>query len=183
MSRIANKLYFAPGITFTDLDVFKGHKLPAQFRHRIAGYYLNPAKGLAKKYDAFAAGVLVVCAIDALALIMTSSTTVIGRITAFCRNIPELAAGDNAERFCQNFRNGLVHSARVKDGDEFSYNIERIAIRHRDHLAVHPGLLTDEVLKMLDLFVADLNHDPVKKKAFTKKIRSKFHFELSQCRI
>ena len=111
---------------------------------------------------------------------MTNSTSVSGRITAFCQNIPELSEGDNAEIFCKSFRHGLVHNARVKDGNEFSYDINKIAVRSHDHLAVHPGLLADKVLKMLDLFVADLNRDPVKVKAFAKKIRRKFYFELGQ---
>jgi hypothetical protein len=179
MSRTPEGLCFAPGTTFADLDAAHDYRYPDLFRRRIAGYYLNPAKRLAAKYDAFAAGVLVVCAIDALALMMTSSTSVSGRITAFCRNIPCLSDGDNAEVFCKSFRHGLVHGARIKDDNEFSYEISKIAVRSHGHLAVHPGLLADEVSRILDLFVADLSRDPTEVKAFASKIRRKFHYELS----
>jgi hypothetical protein len=73
MSRIAENLSFAPGITFADLDIINGERLPTQFRQRMAGFYLNPAIDLAVDDHAFAAGVLVVCAIDALALLNAGS--------------------------------------------------------------------------------------------------------------
>src|ERR1700680_4367112 len=103
MSRIADKLYFAPGIPFAELDIARGERLPMQFGKRMAGFYLNPAIDLAEDRHAFAAGVLVVCAIDALALLIYGSASVTGRITAYCRNIPELAEEENARIFCQSF--------------------------------------------------------------------------------
>src|SRR4051812_14418214 len=103
MSRIADELYFAPSVCFAELD-WTGNRLPTQFHQRIAGFYLGPALNLARANHAFAAGVLVVCAIDALALVMTGSTAVTARITAFCSKIPDLAIGQNAAMFCEHFR-------------------------------------------------------------------------------
>jgi len=178
MSRIADELYFAPKITFSELDLARGERLPAQFRQRMAGFYLNPAIDLADDLHAFAAGVLVVCAIDALALLLYGSQSVTGRITAYCRKIPELAEEENARMFCQSFRHGLVHHARVMDGNEFSNDIPKIAVRQGDHLAVHPGLLARKVLGMLDEYVAELDRNPAAKAAFLKKIKRTFKYEL-----
>jgi hypothetical protein len=180
MSRIADTLFFAPGIAFAALDIDTGERLPTQFRQRIAGFYLNPAVDLAAERHAFAAGVLVVCAIDALALFTTGSQTVTGRIIAFCRNIPELADEENARIFCQSFRHGLVHHARVMDGNEFSDRIKQIAVRNGEHLAVNPLLLAKKVLEMLDEYVDGLNRDPEAKAALLKKIKRTFRYELSQ---
>jgi hypothetical protein len=181
MSRIADDLYFAPEITFAKLDIVRGERLPTQFRQRMAGFYLNPAIDLAEDNHAFAAGVLVVCAIDALALLTAGSqSTVTERITAYCRNIPELTGKENARIFCESFRHGLVHHARVKDGNEFSNGISKIAVRHGQHLAVNPLLLAKKVLEMLDAYVEDLNRNPASKAAFLKKIKRTFKYELSQ---
>jgi hypothetical protein len=180
MSRIADTLYFAPGVTFADLDVVRGERLPTQFRQRIAGFYLKPAVDLAVEQHAFAAGVLVVCAIDALALFTTGSQSVTGRIIAFCRNIPELAEEENARIFCESFRHGLVHHARVMNGNEFSDGIKKIAVRNGQHLAVNPMLLAKKVIEMLDEYVEDLARNPAAKAAFLKKIKRTFKYELSQ---
>src|SRR5262245_34518473 len=119
MSRIADELYFAPGIRFADLDL-SGNRLPSQFQCRIAGFYLKPAIDLARSKHAFAAGVLVVCAMDALALLATGSSSVTGRIKSLCQRIPGLDSPEMADIFCESFRNGLVHQARIKNGSEFS---------------------------------------------------------------
>lgn len=119
------------------------------------------------------------CAIDALALLIWGSNSVSGRIEAFCKRIPDLADDGNAEIFCKSFRHGLVHEARVKDGSEFSADINRIAIRHYDRLIVNPKLLAREVNTLLGDFVTELYQDPVAKISFVKKIKRKFRFELA----
>ncbi len=177
MSRIADQLYFAPNVRFADLDL-TGKCLPTQFKQRIDGFYLKPALCLAKANHAFAAGVLVVCAIDALALIMTGSTGVTSRIKGFCTKIPELADDQIATTFCDHFRNGLVHEARVKDGSEFSVDIQRVAIATRGRLTVHPGLLAGSVRGLLNDFVKGLDRSPSDKHGFIKKLKRTFRYEL-----
>jgi hypothetical protein len=177
MSRIAEILYFAPGVRFSDLDL-TGVRLPSQFRLRIHGFYLEPASSLARSGHVFAAGVLVVCALDALAQMKTGSTGVRERITAICRSIPDLAEHDNAAKFCEHFRNGLVHEARIKNGSEFSLEIRRVAVRHRDRLIVNPALLCSHTVRLLDDFVSTLHRDPRAKAGFCKKLKRTFRHEL-----
>ena len=89
MSRVAEQLYFAPSVRFTDLD-WSGERLPLPFQQRIAGFYLEPAVKLAKARHDFASGILAVCAMDALALFMTGSNGN-ARITGVTRkHVPEL---------------------------------------------------------------------------------------------
>src|SRR5262245_48348878 len=141
MSRIADELYFAPGIRFVDLD-FRGGHLPEQFSRRISGFYLEPSIALARARKDFASGVLAVCAIDALALVMTGTSSVSARIVGFCRRIPALASDRCATTFCEHFRNGLVHEARVKKGSEFSTDIEQVAALYGGRLVINPLLLS-----------------------------------------
>jgi len=176
MSRVAEQLYFAPSVRFADLDW--AERLPTQLQQRIAGFYLNPAIKLAKTRHVFASGILAVCAMDALALFMTGSTSN-ARITAFCRKyIPELAAGHGVEMFCDHFRNGLVHEARVKDGSEFSLDINHIAEVRHNYLVVNPLLLSMRVGDVLKDYVVALYHDPAAKIALAKKLKRTFRYEL-----
>jgi hypothetical protein len=177
MSRVAEQLYFAPSIRFADLD-WSGERLPLQFQQRIAGFYLEPAVKLAKARHDFASGILAVCAMDALASFMTGSSGN-SRITGFARkHIPELAAKHDAEMFCDHFRNGLVHEARVKDGSEFSTEINRIVDIRHNYLVVNPLLLSIRVRKVLEDYVVALYHDPKAKNALAKKLKKTFRFEL-----
>ena len=178
MSRIAEQLYFAPDVRFADLD-WSGRRLPTQFQQRIAGFYLNPAIQLAKNRHEFASGILVVCAIDALASFMTGSRGN-PRIIGFCRKyIPELAAEPDAKMFCNHFRNGLIHEARVTGGSEFTLEIDRIAVAHHGYLAVNPRLLSIQVKEVLKGCVFALHHDPTAKKAFANKLNRIFRIELT----
>lgn len=177
MSRLRDELYFAPEVKFRDLDL-TGERLPRQFACRIAGFYLHPARDLAERC-AFAAGLLVVCAIDALALYSTASQGN-ARIKTFCKKIPDLNDDTVAEMFADHFRNGLVHHSRVEKGSEFSLDIGTVAIRHGDRLVVNPVLLVNETHRLLDEYVRGLERDPVQKRAFLKKLKREFKVELEQ---
>jgi len=177
MSRIADELYFAPNIRFADLDL-SGVYLPSQFQCRIDGFYLKPAIDLARSNHAFAAGVLVVCAIDALALLTTGSSSVTGRIKSFCKQIPELDSDEAAKIFCESFRNGLVHQSRIKNGSEFSVDIDRIAICNNDRLVIHPLLLAQAVSRLLAEYVSSLYKNRRAQRTFRNKLKREFQFEL-----
>ena len=64
--KLGDVLYFAPGIRFDQVDL-GGPRLPEQFRQRVRGFYIAPAEKCAEMDYAFAAGVLLVSCIDALA--------------------------------------------------------------------------------------------------------------------
>ena len=42
MTSLKGSVYFAPGIKFSDLDIY-GDQFPDQYRRRIKGLYLDPA--------------------------------------------------------------------------------------------------------------------------------------------
>src|SRR5882672_10174553 len=104
-------LYFAPGILFDEVDL-GGQQLPEQFRARIEGFYLQPADLCADKDAAFAAGVLVLACIDALARVQIGGG-VGERFKKFAADeLPSFKSGDRAARLYHDFRNGLIHEAR-----------------------------------------------------------------------
>jgi len=177
MSRIGDTLFLAPDVPFANLDL-SGERLPTQLQQRIAGFYLRPAMDLAIAKHAFAAGLLVVCGMDALGLLMTGASDSQARFKGLCRKIPDLACDGNDELFCEHFRNGLVHEARVKKGSEFSLGIDSVAVPDRGRLIVHPLLLAKSVNSLLTEYIKDVYLDPEAKNALRKKLKRTFRYEL-----
>ncbi len=150
--RVGDLLYFAPGIRFDEVDV-DGPGLPDQFRQRIKGLHIVPAEECAERQHAFAAGVLLVSCVDALARLRFGNG-VGDRFKRFAREqLKSFASGDLAERFYQEFRNGLVHEARLKEGGQFSLDIGSTVEELKGLLLVNPRLLAVEVHSALDGYV------------------------------
>lgn len=177
MSRLGDCLLFAPGIPFSSVDM-KGGGLPNQFYRRIDGFYLQPAVELAQRRHDFASGLLAVCAADALAGFITGASGTKERMVAFFRHIPGLDEPETAKLFCEHFRNGLVHDARVKHGSEFSVGIRGVAQRQGTRLAVNPLLLAGGVRRVLQEYRERLHNDPNELKSLRARIRRRFKVEL-----
>jgi len=157
---------------------FKHGKLPRQFYRRIVGFYLNPAIELANKRHDFAAGLLTVCAADALAGFITGASGTTERMVSFFRQIDGLGDEEIARLFVDHFRNGLVHEARVKSGGEFYLTAERVAQPRAASLAVNPMLLANAVHARLGGFCQQVEKTPADLNALKKRIRSRFSAEL-----
>ena len=177
MSRVDDELQFAPGIPFRVLDLKQG-KLPRQFYRRIVGFYLDPAIELANRRHDFAAGLLAVCAADALAGFITGASGTTERMVGFFRQIDGLGDEEVARLFVDHFRNGLVHEARVKGGGEFSMAADGVAVRRGSSLAINPVLLAKAVHGRLKDFCQHVEQNPADLNALKKKIRSRFAEEL-----
>lgn len=177
MSRLGDCLYFAPEVAFSAVDL-RGGRLPDQFYQRIDGFYLQPAIELACCRRDFAAGLLTVCAADALAGFITGASGTKERMVAFFRHIPGLDEPETAKLFCEHFRNGLVHDARVKQGSEFSVEIRGVAQRQGTRLAVNPLHLAEGVRRVLQEYRERLHHDHNELKSLRARIRRRFKVEL-----
>ena len=156
--RIGDLLYFAPGISFDEIDL-GGPELPSQFRRRITGFYLDPAEACANLGHVFAAGVLLVSSIDALARIRFGDG-VGARFKRFAREELQSFQDDGlSERFYDEFRNGLVHEARLKNGAQFSLETGATVAQLDGLLLINPTYLAREVRTALDSYVALLEQD------------------------
>ena len=156
--RVGELLYFAPDIRFDQVDL-DGRDLPDQFRQRIEGFYILPAEVCVARNHAFAAGVLLVSCVDALAR-RCFGNGVGKRFTRFAREqLKSFASGDLAKRFYLEFRNGLVHETRLKEGGQFSLDIESTVEILDGLLLVNPRLLAIEIRSALNSYVALLRGD------------------------
>jgi len=176
--RIADILYFAPGIRFADLDL-SGQRLPEQFDARMKGFYLEPAAGMVCGGHAFASGLLLVSCIDALARLQ-QSTGVGDRFRTWVRaELQSFANPDIAHRFYDEFRNGLVHEARIKNGGQFSFDQPKTVDVVSGALSVNPRHLADEVSNALDRYVSRLKRETNTRNKLLERIKTDFEHELT----
>lgn len=158
--RIGDILFFAPGVKFDEVDL-NGTGLTRQFERRIIGFYLEPADRCASEGFPFAAGVILVSCIDALARFRFGGA-VGTRFKAFLANeLASFSHGDLSTRFYDEFRNGLVHEARIKEGGQFTLDATQTVQSSGNLLLVNPRHLGVEVHSALDRYVMLLNGDPV----------------------
>jgi len=177
--RLSDGLYFAPNIKFSDIDI-TGAKLVNQFKKRICGYYLNPALESARAGHAFASGVLLVTCIDALAYYYSGTTAVGNRFINWCmKYLPSFSDRKCASLFYHNFRNGLVHNARIKDGGEFSLDTKHTLEFKDKAMSINPIRLATEVNVALNKFLPYLRNNKNMKSRFVRMISQDFNYELN----
>ena len=178
--RIGDFLYFAPGIKFSDVDVASGQELPHQFERRIRGYYLEPSFTASENGHAFAAGLLLVSCIDALARVQGGGgRDTDKRFAKWCReNLPCFKNG-YSKRFYLDFRNGLMHEARIKRGSEFTFEMDEAVAQRDSRLSINPKLLGEEIAEALTRFIAEFGENEVKRRDFLEYIKKEFSYELS----
>ena len=168
--RISDVLYFAPGIPFKQVGL-TGAELPGQFKCRMAGFYVEPAEQCAQHGYAFAAGVLLVSCIDALARLRFGDG-VGKRFRKFaCEELQSFSNDDLAERFYEEFRNGLVHEGRLKKGSQFSLDTRATVEQLNGILVVNPTHLGAEVQSALDAYVALAARDDAERRKLATALR------------
>lgn len=172
------RLYFSSSHTFREIfEQENKDELIDAFNDRVDGFYLRPAKILnAEKYG-FAAGLLCVAAIDLLA------TLSLGRhnFTSWtCKNIDGLMGNSSAnERFYKNFRNGLVHEGRIKNGDQFSYTISGIDFDESQKIMlVNPTYLLEQIKSGFNRYLDTLKRDNSEFDKFNRNLKDLFEKEI-----
>jgi hypothetical protein len=182
MARSRGILYFAPETPYSEVRI-DDDEIISQFRDRLVGFYLRPAKQLIAPETTFAAGVLVICCMDALSRYDVDYH----RFTKHSERFPKWIAGELrsfqgdeklAIRFYKAFRCGLVHEARIKYVGEFSLDTKRTVTLHGNFFVINPYLLLDEVLDALNVFVSKSIGDNAFAQHFKAEMRKDFggHF-------
>jgi hypothetical protein len=174
-------LFFSPGIKFHEVEIESQENLPGQFKERIQGFYLDPIKQLNDVDHAFAAGVLLVSCIDAL----SRYDAVYGKLKSdqkrFSKwvqnNLPSFKDGYSSRFYC-DFRNGLVHEARIKKAGSFSYEISDPFIVDEEKMIINPALLIEEVSNALKEFISNLQSDDKLWSYFNSKIKEDLEIEI-----
>jgi hypothetical protein len=180
--KIGDHLYFAPNIKFSSLDR-SGEHLPLQYKDRIRGFYLEPAIRSADAEDAFASGLILVSAIDAISWIKYAPRSAKRKVGDEFKQfvsveLASFADSQIAERFYQDFRNGLVHECRIKNGGQFSLDHPHTVKEENSILSINPRRLADEVEEALLRYVGALMKDETARATFLQTVKDEFSHEL-----
>ena len=167
MSDINRKLHFSPKYTFENIETAleNGDKecLIKAFKDRICGFYLKPAEELNhlnKDEYAFAVGVLCVSTIDCLACVTTSCTQGDGRFKKWVKNnIEEFSPNTLADRFYDDFRNGLVHEGRIKKGGQFLNRSHKLVDNSEGKLSVDSERLLHKINDLFETYITNIDND------------------------
>jgi hypothetical protein len=178
--RIEDVLFFAPEIPFFKVDP-SNPALISQFCARIEGYYLSPALELAERDEAFPAGVLLASVVDALARYDPRCTNPDTRYTDWLvRELPSFTDFRNAKRFYDDFRCGLVHEARIKNGCEFSAAFGETVHLEDGAMVVDPRSFHAEVVAAVTKFSEHLRADAQAFTKFAGRIQADFQREFAK---
>ena len=84
-----------------------------------------------------------------------------------------------AQRFYDDFRNGLTHEARIKNGGEFSWEHQSTINQQVGIFSVNPKYLAEEVRDALTRFVALVVADNAVRYHFAAALKEDFSDELA----
>jgi hypothetical protein len=182
--REGENLYFAPGIRFSDLRM-DGREFVDQLVFRVDTFFLNPAQQLCLANSPFAAGVLIVCALDFLAGLSLSADEVEGtRVGESFRQfaakyVRSFSTREIAQRFYFDVRNGLVHQGRIKNGGEFDLRApDTVALLHK-RLVVNPMMLLEEVREALSCVASEVAASDWRRKKLADRLQHQFKYEFA----
>ena len=170
-------LYFAPVIRFGEVDL-NGSRLPNQYHARITGFYVEPAEECAARGQAFASGVLLVSCIDALARVRYGGHTG-ERFKRFAREELRSFPPPLADHLYEDFRNGLVHEALVKNGGQFSLDIGSTVEEMAGLMLINHKQLAVEVRASVNEYTDLLNHDDAARRRLSCTLARDFKKEFA----
>ena len=180
--KIGDILFFAPGIKFSEVNL-NAAEFPGLFGRRISGFYLDPADLCARDGLDFASGALLVSCIDALARFRFGGD-VGARFRKFLlHELGSFAGGDFTERFYDEFRNGLVHEARIKNGGQFSREAPGTVQLIDGLLVVNPARLGAEVRSALGAYVTLLERDRVEREKLASHLATDLAVDFHTARL
>ena len=180
-----NKIYFAPDYTFGQLlKTSEPSKIIEAYAERINGFYLDVIDAIIKEdkeNNAFVAGMVCFAAIDAIARTVTGSNRVGERFKLWIKNLSSFKTlqPDILERVYDEYRNGLIHEARIKNGGQFTYQIQDAIEIKNKIISINPRLLLDQLRVAFDELIKEANSDRDKCEGFGQKIIRDFHVDLN----
>ena len=187
---IEKELHYTSEYTFeklkSALDTNDVEEIIEAFDQRVNELYIEPAKSLIEHAKSnnknfgfiFSAGLICVSAIDFLGHSRFPSLGVRERFTKWMKEYIKGFPEELEEDFYENFRNGLVHECRIKNGGEFSLKRRRITttlpLGNEKCLIVNPDLLLSEIKDSIKKYIKDVREKPELFEKLKKHLRRDF---------
>lgn len=181
--RIDDIIYFSPELKAIDLNFEDRDQVVSSFKSRILEYYIKPARLMNENEHAFATGVILMTAIDAITNYSSGSGD---RIKFFASGMSEVARFEPSVRskivkhFDDSFRNGLIHEGRVKNCGQFSYNYGSLLTFEHDCLIINPSKLLQEVESYFADFLETIKKDKSAYYSFIKMLKRQFENDIKR---
>ena len=140
---------------------------------------------LNKNRKAFGAGDLVFDAIDAIAKYEPDSGRVGKRFKKWISRLPDFRGLTWAEleRVYDEFRNGVTHEARIKNGGQFTYDIHK-AVEIRDGIVlVNPSALLDQVADEFKMSISSIKDNEKEQIRISNQIKDDLREDLERANI
>lgn len=176
--RTPDGLFFAPGLRFKDLNLDDATALADALRDRAQAWFFKPARHVGGS-SPFAAGVVVVCFIDAAATLEGTEFAewIHGALPNSANADPRRLNKTVAESFEEDVRHGLVHHARLNRGAEFSLDSESALEIIQSVLVINPLQLLDVVETRWEKTLARLCSEPDVHRSIRDEIRRVFRVD------
>lgn len=162
--RKGDAVYFAPDYTFSQLlDTTDPIEIIGAYKDRISGFYLETAKSLMKSKapsTAFAAGIMCFAAIDAIARTELGLDKSGLRVKTWLHeNLPDFKNLDDwgLRRVYDEFRCGLMHEARIKNGGQFTYEIKKAIEIKADLITINPERLLQQIETAFNRLITEVS--------------------------
>ena len=177
--RIEDTIYFSPSFKFKDIDWENKDQLIEAFSDRVCGFYLNPAEKLNSNKDGFATGLLCIATVDFLARIAMGKRKRPGpRIREWIEgSIKEFKGNNLSRKFYEDFRNGLIHEGRIKNGGQFTYDVSKIYCED-DVMLINPGMVLNSIKISFQSYLSDIKVDEEKFNEFKELLMDDFKKEI-----
>ena len=192
------ELYYSPSCKFEDLkkviDNGDKDKIIIMFKERVKKLYLKPARLLIEhaKEDrnmgfVFSAGLICVSVIDFLGRFYTGCPEGDVGSRFICWLLSYMRPpfdGYLANRFYKDFRNGLVHECRIKNGGEFSLSIDNLfvlkRVDNRKYLVVNPEALLEKIKDGFNKYLEDLRKNNILSEELINCLKKDFESDFSK---
>ena len=188
------ELYYSPSYKFEDLKkaINNGDKdkIIIMFKERVKELYLKPARLLIEhaKEDrnmgfVFSAGLICVSVIDFLGRFYMGCPEKDVRSRFICWLLSYMRPpfdGYSANRFYEDFRNGLVHECRIKNGGEFSLSIQKPLVKREGYLVVNPKVLLEKIKNGFNKYLEDLRKNNILSEELINCLKKDFESDFSK---
>ena len=186
--KIGEILYFSPNYKFLDLKWDDKENLIKAFNDRVQGFYIQPTCQLNKDEKGFAAGILCITTIDFLAKIDYKVRNQIKKwlkdnIDDFKKSDPDFRGNRSlADRFYDEFRDGLIHEGRIKNGGQFSYDFQLLIKLQDGAMIINPDIFLKEIINYVDKFIIKITQDDTTFYKFRDYLKQDFQKEIELAR-
>lgn len=185
--KIGKRLHFSQNYSYLKVNWDERECLIKAFKDRVETFYIQPAELLSKNELGFAVGILCITTIDFLSKFKFDDGKRLVKwikeyIDDFNQPNPDNSNQTYADRFYDEFRDGLIHEGRIKNAGQFSYECQEIVKVKEGVMEVNPKKLLSVIKNFFSNFITQIKEDDEKFLQFENSLKNDFAKEIDLVR-